>query len=63
MWTPAIPLLMGNWWTVASFAQPPEVTFGMLPSSEKRKSGSAVQTPSKDLRRWQQGHGGLTWGS
>ena len=35
MWTPAIPWLMGNWWTVASFAQPPEVIFGALPSSGK----------------------------
>lgn len=42
MWTPAIPLLMGNWWTVASFAQPPDVTFGRLPSSEKRKSGMSA---------------------
>jgi hypothetical protein len=42
MWTPAIPSLMGNWWTVASFAQPPDVTFGRLPSSEKRKSGMSA---------------------
>src|SRR3954454_20032602 len=41
MWTPAIVLLIGNWWTVASFAQPPVVIFGRLPSSEKRKSGIA----------------------
>jgi len=33
---------MGNWWTVASFAQPPEVIFGRLPSSENRKSGIAA---------------------
>jgi len=42
MWTPAIPLLMENWWTEASFAQPPNVTFGRLPSSEKRKSGMSA---------------------
>src|SRR3954453_13942527 len=41
MWTPAIVLLIGNWWTGASSAPAPGVFFGRWPSSEKRKSGIA----------------------
>ena len=38
---PAIPLLMGNWWTVASFVQVPEAISGTSRSSEK-KAGTAA---------------------
>ncbi len=39
MCTAAMPVAIGSEWTVVSLAQPPEVIFGLEPSSERVKAG------------------------
>ena len=39
MCTAAMPVAIGSEWTVVSLAQPPDVIFGLEPSSERVKAG------------------------
>ena len=42
MCTPASPVMIGSWCSVDSLAQPPDVTFGAEPSSDRVNSGIAL---------------------